>query len=146
MFRALLKKLISWLKELWSLFEVIDEIVPTKSHSSSNVIPLNKASPQRSIWVDDIDPMPEVVSHRYVELEGYAESLHIDRRGRYDLNQIALFAENFVWISPDAIDEFIDNSMDYVRSFIKGKPVLWLSKDDCIEWAYHQYSALADLL
>ncbi|MGI2000124.1 hypothetical protein [Shewanella frigidimarina] len=144
MFRHLFKKLLSWFREIWSLFKAIDGAVSkepqskihTPTNTRSNVLtPTSKLSYQSP-----------AIRHRYVELEGYAESLRIDSRGRYDLRQLARFAENFVWISSDSVDEFITAGMDYDTDYIDGQKVLWLDKTECIEWSYLQYSALSDLL
>ncbi len=35
----------------------------------------------------------------------------------------------------------VEHDIDY----IDGSKVLWVNKDDCIEWAFLQYSAIADL-
>jgi hypothetical protein len=142
MFRHLLNKLVSWLKEIWSLFEIIDEVVP----SGATFTPTRSApikTPPKQEW---IQAKPTIARHRYIELEGYADNLRIDQRGRYDLRQLAQFAENFVWVSPEVLDEFLDDTMDYDHDIAEGKRVTWLNKADCIEFCYHQYSPLADLL
>lgn len=144
MFRNLFKKLLSWLREIWSIFKAIDGAVSKESknttHSSSNKRS-NALTPTATLSYKS-----PAIRHRYVELEGYSESLRIDSCGRYDLRQLARFAENFVWISPDSVDEFITGGMDYDSDYIDGQRVLWLDKTECIEWAYLQYSALSDLL
>ena len=144
MFRYLFKKLLSWFRELWSLFKAIDGAV-SKESKSKTYTSVNKRSnaltPSSSLSYQS-----PAIRHRYVELEGYAENLRIDSRGRYDLRQLARFAENFVWISPDSVDEFITGGMDYEADYIDGRRVLWLDKTECIEWSYLQYSALSDLL
>ncbi|WP_394391018.1 hypothetical protein [Shewanella woodyi] len=146
MFRHLFKKLLSWLREIWSLFKVIDGAVSkesqSKSYTSSNKRP-NALTHSPSPTLSYQSP---AIRHRYVELEGYAENLRVDSKGRYDLRQLARFAENFVWIGPDSIDEFITGGMDYDTDYIDGQRVLWLDKTECIEWAYLQYSPLSDLL
>ncbi|WNJ95427.1 hypothetical protein RND59_15085 [Vibrio ruber] len=147
MFRNLLTKLISWLKELWSLFEIIDEVVPAGAHfTSTKLKPNNTHIPSPQPTQDWTPVKPTIARHRYIELEGYAENFRIDNRGRYDLRQLIRFAENFVWISPDILDHFLEPSMDYDHDIVQGQRVTWLNKDDCIEFCYHQYSPLADLL
>ncbi len=141
MFRNLLKKLISWLQEIWSLFQIIDEVVPAGANFSPHKNPVR--TPTKQEW---IQAKPTIARHRYIELEGYAENLRIDQHGRYDLRQLARFAENFVWVSPDILDEFLDDTMDYDHDFLEGQRVTWLNKGDCIEFCYHQYSPIADLL
>lgn len=141
MLRKLFNKLISWLKEIWTLFEIIDDVVPAGSASPS--IHKTPASQPKQTW---LQAEPALTRHRYIELEGYAENLRIDQHGRYDLRQLARFAENFVWVSPEVLDEFLDDTMDYDHDFAEGQRVTWLNKADCIEFCYHQYSPLADLL
>lgn len=141
MFRNLLKKMMSWLQEIWSLFQIIDEVVPAGTNFSPHKNPVR--TPPKQEW---IQAKPTIARHRYLELEGYAENLRIDQRGRYDLRQLAKFAENFVWVSPDILDEYLDDTMDYDHDFLEGQRVTWLNKGDCIEFCYHQYSPLADLL
>lgn len=142
MFRQLFKKLLSWLKEVWDLFKVIDSAVPKESK------PATQTHKQTSgvISSPKLSYQSPTIRHRYVELEGYAVNLRIDSQGRYDLRQLARFAENFVWISPDSVDGFITGGMDYETDYIDANPVLWLDKSECIEWAYLQYSPLSDLL
>ena len=149
MFRKLLNTLIRWAKELWSLFEIIEEVVPAGATTSPST-PIITYEPQmlepkrRVRWFEQ--PQSRIARHRYIELDGFAENFRIDQRGRYDILQLAKFAEHFVWVCQDAVEEFIDDSMDYDKEFIDGSHVLWLNKADCIEFCYHQYSALADLL
>lgn len=144
MFRCLFKKLLSWLREIWSIFKAIDGAVSKESKSKIHTS-INKRSNVLTP-TSILSYQSPAIRHRYVELEGYAESLRIDSRGRYDLRQLARFAENFVWISPDSVDEFITGGMDYDSDYVDGQRVLWLDKTECIEWAYLQYSALSDLL
>ena len=150
MFRKLLNTIIRWAKEIWSLFEIIEEVVPAGATFSPSPQPTTYRKPSLSkpnrytAWREE--PKPKVSRHRYIEVEGYAENLRIDQHGRYDILQLAKFAESFVWISQDSVEEFVDDTMDFDKDFIDGSHVLWLNKADCIEWAYHQYSALADLL
>lgn len=141
MFRHLFQKLISWLREIWSLFEIIDEVVPAGAHFTPVRQP--PSEPASNQWLPS---KSKLARHRYIELEGYAENLRIDNRGRYDLRQLAQFAENFVWVSPNILDEFLEPSMDYDHDIVSGQRVTWLNKADCIEFCYHQYSPLADLL
>ncbi|MCL1148069.1 hypothetical protein L2747_18865 [Shewanella marinintestina] len=144
MFRHLFKKLLSWLREIWSIFKAIDSAVSKESQSKTHT-PTNTRS-NALTPTSTLSYQSPAIRHRYVELEGCAENLRIDSRGRYDLRQLARFAENFVWISPDSVDEFITGGMDYDTDYIDGKRVLWLDKTECIEWSYLQYSALSDLL
>ncbi len=146
MFRHLLKKLLCWLKEIWSLFKVIDGAVSKESRGKSCPSVSTRSNALASSARATLSYPTATVRHRYVELDGYAENLRIDSRGRYDLRQLARFAENFVWISPDSVDEFITGGMDYDTDYIDGNRVLWLDKTECIEWSYLQYSALSDLL
>jgi hypothetical protein len=145
MLRKIINTIIGWAKELWEILKIISDITPaqTTETSSNHHSSTTNSRPNalRSRQAAD-----EVQRHRYIELEGFAENLRIDRLGRYDLHQIAAFAENFVYVSSEAVDEFIDESINYKCSIIEGSEVLWVPKDDCIEFAYHQYSALADLL
>lgn len=142
MFRKLLNKLITWLKEIWSLFEIIDEVVP----AGANFVPSTQPQPPIPTTPTWIPSKPTVARHRYIEVDGYAENLRIDQHGRYDLRQLIRFAENFVWISPDILDEYLDDSMNYDHDIVDGQRVTWLNKDECIEFCYHQYSPIADLL
>ncbi|ACJ29939.1 hypothetical protein swp_3233 [Shewanella piezotolerans WP3] len=144
MFRNLFRKLWSWLREIWSLFKTIDGAV-SKESQSKIITPTNTRS-NALTPTSSLSYQSPAIRHRYVELEGYAENLRIDSKGRYDLRQLARFAENFVWISPDSIDEFITGGMDYDTDYIDGQRVLWLDKTECIEWSYLQYSPLSDLL
>tara|TARA_R110001583_G_scaffold76235_1_gene208912 strand:+ start:2624 stop:3055 length:432 start_codon:yes stop_codon:yes gene_type:complete len=139
----IIKTIIGWIQEIWELLKVISDITPIKAtgnfrNSNPSSTRLNALHQRKS--------NEEVIRHRYLELDGFAENLRIDCLGRYDLNQIAEFSENFVYVSPEAVDEFIDDTINYKCSIIEGKEVLWVPKADCIEFAYHQYSALADLL
>jgi len=153
MFQTLLKKIVSWLREIWSLFKVIDDVIP-KEHLRAirNTSQLTQQStstyPRRNslqTWSSQ-DNASSVARHRHIELEGYSESFRIDKRGRYDLNQLARFAENFVWVAPNEVDDFIADNIEHDIDYIDGTTVLWTEKSDCIEWAFIQYSALADLL
>lgn len=147
MLRKIIKTIIGWAKELWELLKVISDIASTqtttsnRNHSTTTHTRRNALHDWRSS-----EALSEVARHRYIELDGYADNLRIDRSGRYDLNQLAKFAENFVYVSSEAIDEFIDESINYKCSIVDDVEVLWVPKGDCIEWAYNQYSALADLL
>ena len=160
MFRQLFKRILSWLREIWSLFKVIDEAIPKPQYrhlSPASTPPQFRphitrttppAQPRRNMlktWGSEVDE-PSVIRHRYLELDGYSESLRIDEQGRYDLNQLASFAENFVWISSNEVEDFVADNIDYSTEYINGKEVLWVNKSDCIEWAFLQYSAIADLL
>lgn len=51
-----------------------------------------------------------------------------------------------MYVGSKAIDDLVDETVNYKRSIIDGQDVFWVPKGDVIEWAYHQYSALADLL
>lgn len=147
MLRKIIKTIIGWAKELWELLKVISDIAPgqtTTSHRNQNITTNTRRNALHD-WRTS-EALSEVQRHRYIELDGYAENLRIDRSGRYDLNQLAKFAENFVYVSTEAIDEFIDESINYKCSIVDDVEVLWVPKGDCIEWAYNQYSALADLL
>jgi len=147
MLRKVIKTIIGWFKELWELLKVISDIAPVQqttsnyNHSTTTNTRLNALHDWRAS-----DCLSEVQRHRYIELDGYAENLRIDRSGRYDLNQLAKFAENFVYVSTEAIDEFIDETINYKCSIVDNIEVLWVPKGDCIEWTYNQYSPLADLL
>ena len=149
MLKKLFQKILSWLRELWSLLKLIDEAVSKERDTTSNntysAKPKSNRARRNALHQYDGDE-PSVVRHRYIELDGYAESLRIDERGRYDLNQISRFAENFVWIDANAIDEFIDSGIEYDTEYTDGSDVLWVDKDECIEWVYMQHSAIADLL
>ncbi|QDP02199.1 hypothetical protein [Thalassotalea sp. PS06] len=142
-----LKNILKWCKELWELLKVVADIHPnTPTYSYSE--PVTKKTQRPNVlhnWQSG-DRSTEVARHRYIEVDGYAENFRIDRLGRYDLLQIERFCENLVYISPDAINDFIDETIYYKRSIIDGEDVLWVPKGDCIEWAYHQYPAFADLL
>ena len=74
MFRHLFKKLLSWLREIWSLFKAIDGAVSkesqSKPHSSSNKRP-NALTPSSTSTLSYQSP---AIRHRYVELEDYAEN------------------------------------------------------------------------
>lgn len=158
MFRRLFKKILSWLREIWSLFKVIDDAIPKHRH----LFPVPATSPHKpqvthdhpsiqkrrnalQTWEFEEDE-PSVVRHRYIELDGYSENLRIDERGRYDLYQLGRFAENFIWIAPNEVDDFVADGIEHATEYIDGSNVLWVDKSDCIEWAFLQYSAIADLL
>lgn len=147
MLLKIIKTVVGWIKELWELLKIISDIAPVQtatshhkqtltSNTRANVLHGHRSS-ERAL---------EVVRHRYIEVDGYAENFRIDRLGRYDLLQIERFCENFVFVSSDAIDDFVDETIDYAKSFIDGSEVLWLPKGDCIEFAYHHHPALADVL
>jgi len=145
MLRKIINTIICWAKELWEILKVISDIAPsqvTKTSSNHHSSTTNTRPNALRSW----HSADEVQRHRYIELDGFAENLRIDRLGRYDLHQIAAFAENFVYVSSEAVDEFIDETINYKCSIIDGDEVLWAPKGDCIEFAYNQYSALADLL
>jgi hypothetical protein len=155
MFRTLLKKILSWLREVWNLLKVIDEAIPayhsnlptknTRQQLPQSTHPTHERKNVLQIWESKSNsPLP--IRHRYIELDGYSDRFRIDNKGRYDLNQIAKFTENFVWIGPNDIQEFINDGIKHTVDYIDGVSVLWVDKDECIEWAYHQYSAIADLL
>lgn len=145
MLRKIINTIIGWVKELWELLKVFSDIAPANT-TPRNQLSLSSTTNTRPNVLHGWKSADEVQRHRYLELEGFAENLRIDRLGRYDLNQIAAFAENFVYVSPGAVDEFIDESINYKCSIIDGNEVLWVPKGDCIEFTYHLYSALADLL
>lgn len=143
----IIKTIIGWATEIWELLKVISDIAPGKTTTQhrNQTTTIKARENVLHDWRSSA-ALSEVVRHRYIELDGYAENLRIDRSGRYDLNQIAKFAENFVYVSSEAIDEFIDETINYKCSIVDNVEVLWMPKDDCIDWAYNQYSALADLL
>lgn len=143
MLQKIIKTIIGWAKELWELLKVLSDIAPVPKTTCTQVTSSTNTRPNA---LHDWRSADEVQRHRYLELEGFADNLRIDRLGRYDLHQIAAFAENFVYVSSEAVDDFIDNTVNYKCSIIDGNEVLWVPKGDCIEFAYHQYSALADLL
>lgn len=151
MFRILFKKILMWLREIWSLLKVIDDAI-SKHQQKSTSRPKNTASvtstAARRNALQDCAYQSKgsvAVRHRYIELEGYAESLRIDGQGRYDLNQLARFTKNFIWVAPNDVTDFLDG-IEHSVDYIDGDSVLWVDKADCIEWAYLQYSALAELL
>lgn len=148
MLRKTIQTIISWVKELWELLKAISQIAPPQPTTSYRNQYSTTTNTRRNALHDwrPSEPLSEVQRHRYIELEGYADNLRIDRLGRYDLNQIAKLAENFVYVSTEAIEDFIDETINYKCSIIDNAEVLWVPKGDCIEWAYNQYSALADLL
>ena len=147
MLRKIIKTIIGWVKELWELLKVISDIAPSQTTTShrNHLVVTNTRKNALHDWRSS-ERLSEVERHRYIELDGYAENLRIDRSGRYDLKQLAKFTENFVYVSHEDIDEFIDESINYKCSIVDDVEVLWVPKGDCIEWAYNQYSALADLL
>ena len=145
MLRKIIDIIIGWAKELWAILKVISDIAPAQTTETSSHHHSSTTS-TRPNALHSWQAADEVQRHRYIELDGFAESLRIDRLGRYDLHQIAAFAENFVYVSSEAVDEFIDETINYKCSIIEGNEVLWVPKADCIEFAYNQYSALADLL
>jgi len=160
MFRNLFKKILSWLREIWSLFKVIDDAIPKPQyrqfspiHSPQQYSPqITRNTPpakQRSNVLQtrgSKDNEPSVIRHRYIELDGYDESLRVNEQGQYDLNQLAKFAENFIWVGPNDVNDFIEDGIEHDVEYIDGTCVLWVSKEDAIEWAFLQYSAIADLL
>lgn len=147
MLSRIIKSIITWVKEIWQLLKVISDIAPQSNlNNGNNHINRKINTSPKSNASKDWRSSEEVQRHRYLELEGFADNLRIDRLGRYDLHQIAAFAENFVYVSTEAVDDFIDDTVNYKCSIIDGNEVLWVPKGDCIEFAYNQYSALADLL
>ncbi len=147
MLQKIINCIVNWLKELWELLKVIGDIAPEKQTTPA-LTPVTKTNVRRNALHDwrPSERLPEVIRHRYIEVDGVADNFRIDRLGRYDLLQIERFCENLVYVSPDAINDFIDDTINYQRSIIDGEDVLWVPKGDCIEWAYHQYPALADVL
>lgn len=146
MLLRIIKTIIGWVKEIWELLKVISDITPQQNqnnwkNANNSKIITNSRENVLHDWQS-----PEVARHRYIELEGYSDNFRIDRLGRYDIFQLQRFAENFVYVSSDAIDDFVDETVNYKRSIVDGQDVLWVPKGDVIEWSYHQYSALADLL
>lgn len=146
MLRKIIKTIIDWVKELWELLKVISDIAPGKTaHQQRNHFKTN-TRPNALHDRSSSERYPEVVRHRYIEVDGYAENFRIDRIGRYDIMQIEKFLENFVYVSTDAIDDFVDETINYKQSIIDGVDVLWVPKSECIEFAYHHHPALADVL
>lgn len=147
MLRKVIKTIIGWFKELWELLKVISDIAPVqqstlhRNQTTSSNTRLNALHDHRSS-----ERLPEVARHRYVEVDGYAENFRIDRLGRYDLLQIERFCENFVFVGSDAIDDFVDATINYAKSYVDDDDVLWVPKGDCIEFAYHHHPGLADVL
>ena len=145
MFHKLFKKIFSVFRQLWDLMKKISETTPT-AHQQKTSFTHTPSKPKIELIEKDRTAFSrQTIRHRYIELEGYAESLRIDPAGRYDLKQLARFAENFVYVHSSSIPEFVD-SINYDFDYVDGQRVLWIEKSDAVEWCYMQYSPLADLL